>query len=789
LNANFLKTRLGILRSIRSDNDYWYFSENPLMIRACLCLLAGVYALQLSSFAAPSDLTVVAFFALFAFSALRRWHSLSWVALGLALFSLASAGIIDSRLSPVYVGDSMVTQVRVISFPENTGSSVTMIVEPLGDHRLPPRIRISWFEPSVPVRFGDIWQFELRLRRPRGSRNAGVFDYEAWLFRNRIGATGYVVDGRRNYRIRSDAHGVIDRIRQRSVDRLTELLPLTPDAAVLAAISVGARHLITRQQWDRYARTGTSHLMAISGLHIGLAAGAAYVVACFLGGLLVRHGNHHARATVVAIAVAGLYSLVSGLALPAQRASVMIGLLGIAVLRRRLPRPLLIIVAACLALAALSPVETMAPGFKLSFAAVLLLVWIARRHQRTRRKPWSWRLVSSIRSLAVVQVLLLLGLLPLTVLIFSRVAFAAPLVNLIAVPLFSVVTVPFTLFGLLLDGPFRMIGDQALLIAALSLNVIENLIDLTMSVRGSGYQLPDIRGLAWVYLLLPLLWVVLPTAWPGRTLAWLGVIALMLHQPPRPATGCVAVDVLDVGQGLAVVVRTGEYVLLYDTGPAFRSGSSSADIVVLPYLAGLGLRRIDTLVVSHSDLDHAGGADVIMSGIEVGAVLTGEYLPGLSSKLCSRGQQWRTNGVDFRIIYPTPEVRHTGNDASCVLEIETGLHRLLVTGDIERQAEEELIRSDALQPVVAVVVPHHGSQTSSTGTFTRSLSPTWAIVSAGYGNRWGFPKQQVIERWQKAGATVLDTASGGAITIRMCASGGIEPPVQHRLEHRRIWHE
>jgi len=464
-------------------------------------------------------------------------------------------------------------------------------------------------------------------------------------------------------------------------------------------------------------------------------------------------------------------------------------LLGIAVLRWRQPRPLLIIAAACLVLAALSPVETMAPGFKLSFAAVLLLIWIARRHQGMRGNGWSWRLVSSVRSLAVVQVLLLLGLLPLTVLIFSRVTFAAPLVNLIAVPLFSVVTVPFTLCGLLLDGPLRPIGDQTLLIAAQSLNVIENLIDLAVSVRGSAHPVPVVQGVAWAYLLLPLLWVVLPPAWPGRFLAWLGVLALMLYQPPRPAAGCAVVDVLDVGQGVAVVVRTREYVLLYDTGPAFRGGRSSAETVVLPYLAGLGLRRIDTLVVSHSDLDHAGGADVILSGMEVGAVLLGEYLPGMQSNLCSAGQQWRATGVDFRIIYPTLDLRHDGNDASCVLEIETGVHRLLVTGDIEKRAEEELTRGNALPSVAAVIVPHHGSQTSSSGPFTLSLSPTWAIVSAGYDNRWGFPKQQVVDRWQKVGATVLDTASAGAITIRMCAASGMEPPVRHRLEHRRIWHE
>jgi competence protein ComEC len=759
------------------------------MIRACLCLLAGIYALQLSSFATDSDLGSVAFVALIAAVVLRRWHKLSWFLLGAALFSLSSADVISDRLDPVYAGDSMLTQVRVVSFPESRASTVTMMVEPLGDHRMPPRLRVSWFKPPELVRLGDIWQFELRLRRPRGSRNAGVFDFEAWLFRNRIGATGYVVEGQRNHRVSTGMLGAVERIRQHCVDRLTDLLPRTPDAAVLAAISVGARHLITRQQWDRYARTGTSHLMAISGLHIGLAAGAGYVVACVLSGLLIRRGNHHARAAVFSIIVAGTYSLVSGLALPAQRASLMIGLLGIAVLRRRQPRPLMIITAACILLSMSSPVETMAPGFKLSFAAVLLLIWIARRRRGRSRSGWRWSLIHAARSLAAVQVLLLLGLLPLTVLIFSRIAFAAPLVNLVAVPLFSVVTVPFTLGGLLLDGPLRLIGDQALLIAALSLNIIEHLIDIAVNTPGSAIQLPAIHGIAWAYLLLPLLWVILPPSWPGRLLAWLGVLALMLYQPPRPGAGCALVDVLDVGQGLAIVVRTREYALLYDTGPAYRGGGSSAETVVLPYLTSLGLQRIDTLMISHSDLDHAGGVGVILSGVEVGTVLVGEQLPGTSSRICHAGQQWRWNGVEFKIIHPTPESRHDGNDASCVLQIETGAHRLLVTGDIERRAEEELARRAGLSSVAAVIVPHHGSQTSSSAPFTLALRPTWAIVSAGYGNRWGFPKQQVVDRWQMAGATVLDTASSGAVTIHMCADSGIAPPVRHRLEHRRIWHE
>ncbi len=759
------------------------------MTRACLNLLAGIYALQLISFAQDSDLIELIFAVFLVATLVGRTGDFLWFFAGVLLFGWAANGIVNSRLQPQYAGDSIVTAVRIADFPAASGSGVRFVAEPLDAAHVPSRIRLSWFQPPVELRLGDVWQMELRLRRPRGSSNPGVFDYEAWLFRERVGATGYVVGSHRNHLIRSGDLDVVDRVRQRFVDRISLLNP--ESAGVLAAISVGARHLITAQQWDRYARTGTSHLMAISGLHIGLAAGGGYVLASLFGGLLIRGGSHHNRATVFALLIAMSYAFVSGLAIPSRRASLMIAFVAIAVLRRRQVRPLTVVATACIVVAVFSPIASMAPGFMLSFAAVLVLIWLAQRLGNGSDRTLAARLLSGVRQLSIVQGVLLLGLLPLTVLIFDRIAFVAPVVNLIAVPVFSLVTVPFTLAGILLDGRFQVLGDPALHVAAMSQEFLENLIVMAAELPGAGHTMSAVTGTAWLLLFLPVLWVILPPGWPGRRLALIAVIALVLHKPAPPDYGCVAVDVLDIGQGLAVVLQTHAHTVVFDTGPAFRGGGNAAEAVILPYLQSKGISHVDKLIVSHSDLDHSGGVEAMLNRVNVAELLVGEPLGGQerAQAFCNAGDEWEYDGVGFSFIYPPKEGLRDGNDASCVLRVVAGDHQLLITGDIERPAEQQLVRDGLLGGVDAVVIPHHGSRTSSTAPFVSALMPDLAIVSAGFGNRWGFPKDDVVARWAGVGARVLDTSTSGAIGIRLCERSGMEEVIEYRHERRRIWHE
>ncbi len=761
------------------------------MIKACLSLVAGAYALHFTSFAASSDLIP---FALFASAVLLRTGGrtvAALFALGVILFSWHTTLVIESRLQAGFEGDSMLAEVRIIDFPRTRGGSVSFVAEPVDDRRIPQRVRLSWYQPPQAPEIGDVWQFELRLKPPRGTSNPGVFDYETWLFQQRIGATGYVVNGRRNQRLRTDAAGSISRLRKTFTARLTSVIDDSEAAAVIAAVTVGARHLITAEQWTRYARSGTSHLMAISGLHVGLAATAAYVLTLVGAALLRWPGNHLRIALCVSLIVAAAYSSISGFAVPAERSTLMLCLLVLVLLRAREPDAFVILAVACALVVIGDPLSTLMPGFKLSFGAVILLLWLARRRNPGRAGAAIMRVAGVASQLATMQLFLLFGLLPLTVIIFHRIAVVAPAVNFVTVPLFSVVTVPFALAGLILDGPMVAVGDAALRVSALSVQVIEWLIESSLRLPYSDLSTAAIPGAGWYCLGLVLAWVLLPQGWPGRHVAWLAACAIIGYRIDGPPAGCFDTTMLDVGQGLAVVVRSRERTLLYDTGPAWPGGASMVDRVVLPYLSGLGIERIDRVIVSHSDADHAGGLADLLTGIAVGDVLAGEATGTTTtpSKRCRRGYRWHWNGIEFRILHPAEGRSYAGNDASCVLLIVAGAARLLVTGDIEAGVERALLSDNVVAATDVVVVPHHGSETSSSRSFVARLAPEIALISAGYGNRWGLPRADVVRRWRDAGAEVLTTAVEGAVSVRLCNGVGVVDLRRHRNRLRRVWHE
>jgi competence protein ComEC len=382
------------------------------MIRACLSLLAGMYALQLSSFANTSEHLDAACILALVLLIAGRWRLLLGFCAGSVLFFLAAHEQIAARPPAAFDGDSLVVEIIVADFPSMDGAAVTFLATPVDDARLPARIRLSWYQPPVTIRFGDRWRLEVRLRRPRGARNPGTFDYEGWLFREGIAATGYVVGGHRNRLLRPAVSGRIAEWRRQFVDRVVALVEDPEQAAVLVALVVGTRHLLSAEQWQRYAATGTSHLMAISGLHIGLAAGGAYLLTLVLAGLLpggARQRNHQRAALVCSIVVALTYAAIAGFAVPARRASLMLFLAALVLLSGRRPRLSVIISAAAMAIALSDPLATMTPGFILSFTAVAILLWVGRRRA----------------GLATLQLMVLCGLLPLVAVWFDRISFAA----------------------------------------------------------------------------------------------------------------------------------------------------------------------------------------------------------------------------------------------------------------------------------------------------------------------------------------------------------------------------
>lgn len=487
------------------------------MLMLCLCALAGAYTLQLCSHLPDKFLLIVLVpVSLAAFFAPGIRFAGAYL-LGLLLLAFAAHGVIDATLSPAFAGKTIRIDARVADFPKHRGASLSFLVEPVGRDDLPGRIRLSWFEATSKPALGETWQFEVRLRRPRGFSNPGGFDYEAWLFRQAIGATGYVVNG--SYNVRRDDRAVdrISRLRQRFATRIDARLPDDDASAVVMAVAVGARHTITREQWQRYAATGTSHLMAISGLHIGLAAGGVFYLCWFLLSFFCRGANIRDCAAVIAAIAALAYAEISGFAVPARRAVLMTIIFVLAGLFRRQLSSARLLAICGLTILVTDPLAIQAPGFKLSFAAVAILFW----HLRVTRIPVYAvnnrplaKLLNGVRRLTSTQVALLFGLFPLTALLFDRVAMLAPFVNLLALPVFNFLTVPACLLALMLDGPFQPAGDIALDIAYRSVSLVLWLIRHAAEMPLANFHIARLEGLIAIAALLPSLWALAPPGWP-----------------------------------------------------------------------------------------------------------------------------------------------------------------------------------------------------------------------------------------------------------------------------------
>ena len=502
----------------------------------------------------------------------------------------------------------------------------------------------------------------------------------------------------------------------------------------------------------------------------------------------MRHsaGGDPARdvATLTAVIAAGAYVLLSGFAIPAARALAMVALGAALLLLRRRVRPLDLLAAVVFIVFLVDPLSTLTPGFKLSFAAVGVLMVAVRTYLPTSDGIVA-RFGTAGRRLVLLQGYLLFSLLPLTVGEFGRLSLVAPLANLVALPIFNLFIVPLTLGGLLLVEGAPIIGGLMIDGAYTGVLAVLAILDKLAAVPGLSRQPADVPTCV---LLLPLAVLCLPPGWPGRGIAVVGLVLVVTARPEPPRPGCIRMHVLDAGQGLAVLVRTSAHSVLYDTGPAFRSGSSIAERVIVPFLVHRGVGVADLMVLSHADLDHAGGAASLHDSGQVRAVMAGEAIEGVPARLCRAGDTWEWDRVRFRMLHPRRATPWTGNNVSCVLEIALGDQRVLLPGDIEQPIERLLRYRSAWQKARVVVVPHHGSRTSSSDALIEAVRPDLALVSAAARNRWGFPRPEVVARWQNAGARVLTTAASGALEVGLCPDGRLTVD-EYRRKARRYWHD
>lgn len=646
---------------------------------------------------------------------------------------------------------------------------------------LPDTVRLAWYHRGeARVAPGERWRFTVRLKRPRGFQNPGGFDYARWLFLEGLGATGYVRTEPRPVRL-GEVAAPLDRARSGLRRHIRTTSAGLEFSAILQALTVGDRERIEPARWDTLIATGTNHLIAISGLHIGLAA----LLGFQLGRLLWRCGGRWRERlpapifqAFCALALAAPYAALAGFALPTQRALIMLTAGLAAIVLRRRAQPVEGMAAAAITVLLFDPLAPLTPGFWLSFGAVAAILWLmcARLGGRGRGRGW-------LR----LQLGIALALTPLLIVFFGRSALVAPLANLIAVPWVSAVVVPPALAGALLAVPWAD-GAAALFAGAdLALRALWWLLDPLAQLPFAQWHRPEPPWWSTALAGLGAAWLLAPRGTPGKVAAAVMLLPLVAWAPERPQRGEVWLDLLDVGQGLAAVVRTAEHTLVYDTGDRFSARFNAGDAVVVPFLRAVGVTRLDALVVSHGDEDHAGGAHAVRRAYPPAAYWTSvpHRLDG-EPRYCARGVEWRWDGVRFRFLHPDRNGGWLGNDGSCVLRIDAPGGSILLPGDIEAPAERALLARGADLAADVVVAPHHGSASSSTPAFVRAVAPEWVLYPVGYRNRWDFPSTAVMARWRPAGLARTDC--GGALHVVIGPERGVASPIAWRERYRRFWH-
>lgn len=693
----------------------------------------------------------------------------------------ASAALAN-RLPAALEGVDLTVTGRVVAFETDGPRYSRLVLRPTSVDGAadwqPRRLRLGWYGEPPAMAAGDTWRLRVRLKRPNGLMNPGGFDYERWLFAQGFDAVGYVRDPAAAQRLAEGWH--LNRLRRQISGTVASRLEAYPAQGIIVALVVGDRSWISDRQWDVLRQTGTAHLVAISGLHVGLVALLATLAAMRawrLSAAACRRWPARLPGVVAGMAAAVVYAALAGFTLPTQRALVMLLVPALALLARRRVGPWHAFGIALVAVLLWDPFAPLSAGFWLSFGAVAVLLAAS-----LDRAPTGW-----LRQTVGAQVAVAVGLLPVSVLWLQTAAWASPAANLWAVPLVGFVVVPLALAGTGLSAVAPAAGELVLQVAAhtmgAALAVLEQIADYAPAGDAAGMPAwAALSALAATGLLLfPLpfgiRWLAIPLLAPV-------VLALPAGQPADEA---LRLTLLDSGQGLSVVVESGGEAMVYDTGAA-AGGFDIGELALVPYLESRGYRKVRWLIVSHDDLDHSGGTAALSRAMPLVETRVGEPVAELAETTrCTAGMGFEWNGVSGEFIWP-PDGLRTGNEASCVLRLEAAGIVVLLTGDIGTATERVLVRShrDAL-PADILLVPHHGSANSSTADFVDAVAPRYALVSAGYRNRWDFPRQEVVDRYRAAGARVLTTSEEGAITISVRDDGSLTVESCRRT-HGRYFH-
>ena len=618
------------------------------------------------------------------------------------------------------------------------------------------KVRLSWERPDWPVKQDQRWQLMAKLKPPHGLANQGSFNYQQWLFSENISATGYVRTSSTNQLLQNNIS-----LRQQLADRLLSL-PLQ-HTAWLAALSLGYRGLLEQSDWQLVQTTGIAHLIAISGLHLALVASLSYLlVVMSFGTLLSRFSglqqiNLHKLALLASLAACLGYAGLAGFALPTVRAWLMLALVTVLYLGNRnisLKRLILISVGIFILL---FPLSLFSLSFWLSFSAVGIIVLVFWRWP-PRRREFSWR--QSTLVMLRIQLALSVLMLPLVAWQFGLISWISPWVNMLAVPLVTMLLVPLCLLAVLCLVVWPPLAQWLFEWLDKALSYGLQALQFSTQLPAASWRISSIPLEAWLCLSLASLALLLPH-FPYAKRAALVLLLPLLSYARTPDDDDWYVDVLDVGQGSAVLISRAQRALIYDVGAAYPSGFNMADSVILPLLQARGIRQVDKVIISHWDNDHSGSLLQLQKGIPVRQVVT-------TADWCVRGQQAMWQGLTLQVLWPDDPALHNDNNGSCVLYVSDGLHSVLLPGDIDASIEQRLAAAWPFNAQLDILLaPHHGSNSSSSTTFIQVIQPQHVVFSQGYMNRWQFPRTEVLQRYAQAGSQTYATSELGQLSFRV----------------------
>ncbi len=669
----------------------------------------------------------------------------------------------------------------VVGLPERDGERLRFVLrtDQGDDEGLPERIQVSWFRPLDYVRSGERWTMRLRLDAPSGRLNPGGFDLERHLLSRGIGATATVRGGAQRI-ARGGWLSAIDRHRQYLAERLQAETTRLDHAALMRALALADRSALEADLRELLQRTGTAHLLAISGLHIGMVA----TLAGFVGGwllsplLLCNASLDRRRLALLSGLLAGLlYAWLAGFTLPTVRALIMLSVAAAAFGIRRGIAPGHALLLALVVVLVIDPLAPLAMGFWLSFSAVAILIWAFAWRAGHRSVGW-------FRGLVVAQLAIAVGMLPLNVGLFQQWIPGAILANLVAIPLVGLWVLPSLLTALLM-WTLNLPADWLVAVTEFGLQTLLRVLEWLDAQPWAHQNLQAASAPAILLGMLGALWLIAPPGWPAR---WLGVfllIPLLLPEETLLESGALQMTVFDVGDGQAIMVESGGQRMLFDTGPGDGEGRDA----IRGLLAGLRPQSsgypLDGLVISRTHQGHAGGMGTALS---LTHPLRVRMHPGLDRRSCVADERWRLGLYEVRFLHPSAALPDLGDNSSCVVHIDGPGGSVFLAAGVDAVVERRILLEDPSLQADVLVLSAGGQRRAASAEFLDQLSPMLAVASVARNDRFGRPHPELVDRLQVRGIDRVETGRCGAIYLRL--EPGKAPGVQtERGSRRQFWHE